>query len=118
MAIPVGPGVLDGWEFSIFERGYATIAPSIDRSVEGGLWWVTDSDVSALDHYEGVASGFYRREVVVIETPDGQRDCVVYIADREEDGAPNPGYLELVVDGARWFDLSASHIAELEGWGA
>jgi hypothetical protein len=115
-AIAAGAGILDGWQFSIFERGYATIAEHTHAHVEGGLWWVTEHDLAELDRYEGVARGFYRRENLAIATPFGLQNCVVYVADRLGDGKPQPNYLQRVIEGARWFGLSASHIAELEEW--
>lgn len=115
-AVAAGPGILNGWQFSIFERGYATIAEHAQVHVEGGLWWVSNHDLCELDRYEGVATNFYRREDLMVETPFGQQECVVYVADRLSDGKPRPNYLERVIEGARWFGLSASHIAELEEW--
>ena len=51
-ATVVGIAKLNGYELA-FRRGYLTILPKEDASVEGLIWSITDHDESQLDCYEG-----------------------------------------------------------------
>ncbi len=59
-ATAVGTAKLEGYELA-FRRGYLTILPKEDASVEGLIWSVTDHDESQLDCYEGYPT-FYDKE--------------------------------------------------------
>ncbi len=64
---------LDGYPGLIAEPGSDTI-------VIGELWLVDDACVQALDAYEGVADGLYRRQSITIATEGvpSQADTYVY----------------------------------------
>lgn len=115
-AIPADIATLSDWEFSIYERGYATVARKSGSTVLGGLWEVSAKDLRQLDLYEGVARGLYRRRLLTVKTQDGPTQAVIYIANRTQDGQANPGYVERVIAGAQWFGLSNSYVAQLSTW--
>ena len=112
----IGTAALNDFEFSIYERGFATISPKLGGMVFGGLWELSASDLRRLDDYEGVEFGTYHRHMLRVETSYGFELAVTYIADRTQDGNANPGYMERVIAGAKWFGLSNSYVAQLSTW--
>jgi len=113
-AQPIGRARLDGWEFRINDRGVATVVPSITGTVFGGIWRVTTRCLRALDRYEGVSSGLYRRSSVVVVLEDGSEcEAIVYVGDSSRPGAPRPGYLAGILAGAVDFDLPDHYRARL-----
>ena len=60
-ARPIGQACLENWHFRISNDGYASIAPRLGAMVHGVLWQITAKDEDALDAYEEVASGLYRK---------------------------------------------------------
>ena len=79
----------------------------------GAIWNVSDSDLTRLDRYEGVAGGLYRRESVTVMAEDLPFDVHLYIENYDDHGMPRPDYLERIIAGARWFDLPQTWIANL-----
>ena len=71
-AVPVGLGVLSGFRLTFdywSKRRKCYVADIVSEPVEasnvwGVLWFVTNSDLVALDGYEGVSTGSYRRITV------------------------------------------------------
>ena len=76
-ATAVGIAKLNGYELA-FRRGYLTILPKEDASVEGLIWSITDHDESQLDCYEGYPT-FYDKETVTVMDADGTpHEIMVY----------------------------------------
>ena len=76
-ATVVGIAKLNGYELA-FRRGYLTILPKEDASVEGLIWSITDHDESQLDCYEGYPT-FYDKETVTVMDADGTpHEIMVY----------------------------------------
>lgn len=105
------PATLADHDWLINERGVATVEPSDGAEVHGVLWQISDRDLDVLDSAEGVPVR-YRRDRLVVATSAGPRDAWVYIDHRTEAGAPRPGYLERIIEGAahhglpqRWLDF-------------
>jgi phage replication-related protein YjqB (UPF0714/DUF867 family)/cation transport regulator ChaC len=99
------------------ERGVATIAPVPGRVVHGVLWAVSAENITALDRYEGVAGGRYRRTAISVTTADGQTvDALVYIDDGDAPGPPRDDYLERVLTGATEHGLPDDYIGYLRRW--
>jgi len=91
--------------------------PAPGEAVFGLLWDISAGDEAALDRYEGVRPGLYRRETVEVTTTGGRAvRALIYLATDTSTGAPAPGYLELVVAAARAHALPADYVASLEGW--
>lgn len=117
-AAPVGIGWLAKHAVAINERGVATMTPRDFGIVEGVLWSVTDDCLEALDRYEGVAGGYYRREPVTVQTTTGDVDAVTYVADLQSRAQPRPGYLEKILEGAEHFGLGRAHRLRLRRLGS
>jgi hypothetical protein len=66
-----GIAVLPDHRLMITADGFATIVPDQGKRVMGALWQLTESDERALDDYEDIASGFYRRDFIVVEAQGG-----------------------------------------------
>lgn len=114
-----GPALLRGHRFIITRRGYASIVQDAAHVVHGLSWEATPAQLEALDHYESVGDGMYRRETLAVERPDGSRArMIVYVATDPRPGRPRPRYLELVIEAALREGLPAEYVAELRRWSA
>lgn len=109
-----GIAVLPDHRLMITADGFATVVPDHGRRVMGALWRLTESDERALDDYEDIASGFYRRDFILVEAEGGAVRALVYLASSDRPGKPRPGYLELILSAARALGLPADYVAELE----
>jgi gamma-glutamylcyclotransferase (GGCT)/AIG2-like uncharacterized protein YtfP len=118
-AIVAGTARLPAHRFIINALGWASAVPERDATVYGLLWELTDSDVEALDAYEGVAEGEYVPKAVIAERwPSGQAvDAWIYAATTAARGKPEPPYLAAIVEAAVSLGAPAEYIEELRGWG-
>lgn len=129
-ATALGPARLPGFALA-FDRwsarrgGYvADVLPAPRAETWGVLWAVTAEDLVALDHFEGVAAGAYRRDVVAVWPAgnDGPVDAIAYrVCSPGPPGRPSTAYLALLIEGAREHGLPAAHqqaIAAAAGLGA
>jgi hypothetical protein len=60
--------------------GYANITRQAGASTPGTLNAIPPEGLGVLDHYEGVASGHYQREAVMVVTTSGPVPATTYIA--------------------------------------
>jgi gamma-glutamylcyclotransferase (GGCT)/AIG2-like uncharacterized protein YtfP len=108
---------LPDYRFIITSRGYANILKKEDSTVYGVLCAITESDEKELDRREGVYRNIYRREWLPVITEFGYAiSSLVYVDNTEDEGVPNNGYLEKVLEGARRHSLPAEAVIEIEGW--
>ena len=107
--------MLTDHDWLINERGVATVEPFDGSQVHGVVWHVTDHDLARLDSAEGVPVR-YRRDRLTVHTDDGPSEAWVYIDHRVDPGAPRPGYLERIVDGAMQQGLPHRWIEFLRRW--
>ncbi|MGP0089586.1 MAG: gamma-glutamylcyclotransferase family protein [Xanthobacteraceae bacterium] len=112
----LGRARLDGWGFIITADGYASIRPHPGRTVHGVLWRVGPRELAALNAYESVASGLYRRCMLPVCQDGKRRAALIYIGRDDVPGRPRPGYLQIVIKAARDWDLPNSYIRELARW--
>lgn len=117
-ARPVGRAELHNWRFHVNTRGSASILPGKDRVVHGVLWRCSTAHFHALDQYEGVNWGNYRRRHVSILMPCGTTaPAIVYAGTRTYDGRARVRYMATaVLPGARAFALPELYIEELLAW--
>ncbi len=88
-------------------RTWADVEPCFGAEVAGGLWRVTPTCEAALNLYEDVAHGLYRR-VLAMVWPEGAAEPVEALVYRMTDATrepPDPTYLASVVRGCRDFGL-------------
>lgn len=112
---PLGTGRLVRHRFFIMQGGYASIARDPRRDVHGVIWDLALADLRALDAYENVAGGLYRKVLQpVLRASGGSVRALVYVGCASAPGTPLPGYMEQVVGAARGWDLPAPYIRDLE----
>jgi gamma-glutamylcyclotransferase (GGCT)/AIG2-like uncharacterized protein YtfP len=112
----IGRATLAGWRFVITTDGYGSIVRCRGGHVQGVLWRLALRDLAALDAYESVGSGLYRRRVVTVRCGRRARTAMVYIARAWRAGRPRPGYLHLVVGAAGDWELSEAYVRSLARW--
>lgn len=103
-----------GWRFVINRRGVATILPDPEARICGLLWQVSPACETALDRYEGIAGGWYRRAEMLA----GDASALVYLATDTAPGAPRAGYLEGILRAAAALGFDDAYCAELASWRA
>jgi phage replication-related protein YjqB (UPF0714/DUF867 family) len=109
------PAMLADHDWLINQRGVATVEPFDGSQVHGVVWQVSDRDLATLDSAEGVPVR-YRRDRLVVHTDDGPAPAWVYVDHRVEPGAPRPGYLERIIDGAMHHGLPQRWLEFLKRW--
>lgn len=97
---------------------YANIVPSAGGITWGVAYWCPPQAIAALDEYEGVADGCYRREWIEVVTIDGERlPAEVYIGGEQftiAEGRPSDWYLDIILLGAREHGLPEEYIRSIE----
>jgi gamma-glutamylcyclotransferase (GGCT)/AIG2-like uncharacterized protein YtfP len=116
-AAALGTARLPGWRFVIMGDGYASVVPSPGSEVHGVLWRLKPRDLAALNAYESIDSGLYRRCMLTVMHGCRAAPALVYLARDRSEGRPKPGYQEIVVAAAREWALPAAYIQILERWG-
>src|SRR5262249_35659459 len=111
-----GIAVVLGWRFVINPEGFGSIAPRPGGRVHGVLWRLSARDLAAINAYESVDSGLYLRRQLPVRCGDVQVIALVYIARRQGEGTPRPGYIPLVVEAAREWQLPEIYIRSLARW--
>src|SRR5215471_3552853 len=75
-AKPLGRIILPDWKL-VF-RGVADCVPEPGAVCYGGVWRITQDCERALDRYEGVRSGAYRKQYVPV-TGDVEGEALIYV---------------------------------------
>lgn len=115
-AIALGTATLAGWRFIINPDGYGSIAPQPGGIVHGALWQLGARDLAAINAYENVAGGLYVRRMLPVLRGGQRRPALTYIATRQGEGTPRPGYIAIVVAAARDWELPEPYIRSLMRW--
>jgi gamma-glutamylcyclotransferase (GGCT)/AIG2-like uncharacterized protein YtfP len=116
-AEPRGVAALKDHRFRIGRRGYATVIGEPGATVHGILWDLRPEHEAALDVYEGVRHGLYRKIWLPVRLADGtEQRAIVYAAGDPSRGNAVAGYMEKVVAAAEAHALPAAYIDELRGW--
>lgn len=96
--------------------GVAGIEPHPAHRVEGVVYDINADDLAALDLYENIAGGDYRRQTVRVRLDTREHATVwTYYANPAPEGptAPSRRYLDTILRGARAHGLSEAYIAQL-----
>jgi len=112
----LGTGTLEGWRLLVMRDGYLSIARRRGARVHGVLWRLTPRDLAALDAYEAVDSGLYRRCALPVLAGGRPASAQVYVGRRPAPGRPRPGHLPVVLAAARSWNLPAAYLDELQQW--
>jgi len=112
-AVAIGPARLADWRFIITRDGYASIVPAPGEAVHGVLWRLGPRDLSALNAYESLDSGLYRRRMLGVQWGGRFLRALTYVARTRHAGRPRPGYQSLVVAAARDWNLPEDYVGGL-----
>src|SRR5262249_54155743 len=66
--------------------------------------------------YESVDTGLYLRRGMPVRCGARRLRALVYVASRQGEGIPRPGYINLVVAAAREWELPEPYIRSLARW--
>jgi hypothetical protein len=80
------------------------------------LWRLGARDLAAINAYENVAGGLYVRRTLPVLHKGRRKPALVYIAVRQGEGTPRPGYMAIVVAAARDWALPEPYIRSLMRW--
>ena len=95
----VGLGILRGWKWFIYNRGYANIIESPKDLVYGLVYEVSPTDEANLDKIEGVPRQIYTKYTKEIELQSGDHEegsvvrALVYIDKNVEEGKTREEYI-------------------------
>ena len=110
----LGSACCAGWQFRINRVGLATLVRRPRSKVYGVLWEIGQRAEAALDAFEQVQRGLYRKDTVVLRHGNQViRTVLVYIAREQRPGRPQPGYLEAIVAAGRVHQLPRAYLREL-----
>jgi len=117
----VARGELHGWRLILTKRGTANIVQRKEAVVHGGLWKFHPHHVAAMDEWEGVAQGIYRRVWVHVCLADGSvKPALTYAGCARAQCSPGigrPNYmLTAMIPGAIAFGLPEAYIESLRAW--
>ncbi len=94
---------------------HADVQVKLGASVIGGLFSVTHADLVALDRYEGVGSGYYRRaRQSFVDAEDDRHEFIFYemMGHASKNGAPMQNYYDVCLEGYREWDIPTTQLEE------
>jgi len=109
----VGAAMLANHDFAIVRGGHGTVRKRPGARVHGVLWRLGRGDEAALDLYEEVERGLYRREERVVRVASRAVTALVYIAASRASGRPRDAYLAAIIAAAREFGFPDDYVAAL-----
>ena len=112
----IGAAALAGYRFIITIDGYASIVPHPGGIVHGVLWHLRPRDVAVLNAYESLDSGLYFKTTLPVLSGGQRVPAMVYVGRAREEGRPRPGYLDVVVEAAREWELPVRYVQSLARW--
>jgi gamma-glutamylcyclotransferase (GGCT)/AIG2-like uncharacterized protein YtfP len=110
----VGRAVLRSHRFVVTRDGYASVTAAPGGMVHGLLWRISPRDLAALDAYENIDAGLFRRVLLSVQTHGRSAKALVYIGRGGGPGRARAGYMELVAMAAREAGLPSDYVAGLD----
>ena len=93
-------------------NAHATVIPEEGQAVPLVIWEITARDEQALDHYEGVASGYYTKEYMEVEVDGEMKEVLIYIMTPQYFGTPAHHYFNTIQKGYGDFNLPTTILDE------
>ena len=112
-------GWLTGWRLTFggedigWDGALSTIVEDPLEQVFVAVYDVTREDESALDEWEAVDLGLYRKTRVRVSTMTGELAVWVYVLDAYEGGLPSASYIGVLADAAEAADAPDDYVAAL-----
>jgi gamma-glutamylcyclotransferase (GGCT)/AIG2-like uncharacterized protein YtfP len=116
-----GTGWLEGWRLTFggedigWEGALATVVEGSGQRVFVALYEITEADEAALDRWDGVTLGYYRKSKVRVSTVDGDVLAWLYVLNDYEGGLPSARYLGILADAAEAAGAPADYVAWVRG---
>ncbi len=112
---PFAKAKLLGFRFAINSRGVATIVPDKEEAAWGVVWKISPLDEARLDLFEGIKMRVYlKRTIEVSFANNRQKKALTYVARNSKPGIPRIGYIDKIIEGAKFFGLPQKYITQLE----
>ena len=114
-----GTGWLEGWRLTFggadigWEGAMATVVEDAAERVFVVVYDITEQDARALDRWDGVTLGYYRKLKVRVETLDGDVLAWLYVLNAYEGGLPSARYLGILADAAEKAGAPADYVGML-----
>jgi gamma-glutamylcyclotransferase (GGCT)/AIG2-like uncharacterized protein YtfP len=114
-----GTGWLEGWRLTFggeelgWEGALATVVEDDAERVFVVLYDVSESDQKALDRWDGVTLGYYRKFTVRVQTLEGDVAAWLYVLNGYEGGLPSARYIGIVADAAEKAAAPADYVSWL-----
>jgi gamma-glutamylcyclotransferase (GGCT)/AIG2-like uncharacterized protein YtfP len=111
-----GTGWLEGWRLTFggeelgWEGALATVVEAGGERVFVVLYDVADTDEQALDRWDGLTLGYYRKLRVRVQTLDGDVAAWLYVLNGYEGGLPSARYLGILADAAEKASAPADYV--------
>jgi len=115
-AVALGVATLPGWRFVVNPDSVGSLAPQPGGLVYGVLWRVTLRDLAAINAYESVDTELYLRRMLPVRIGARAAPALVFLAKRRGEGTARPGYISIVVEAARDWQLPHAYIRCLQRW--
>ncbi|SCE57650.1 AIG2-like family protein [Streptomyces sp. DfronAA-171] len=112
-------GWLDGWRLTFggehmgWEGALATVVEDPASQVFVALYDIAPPDEEAMDGWEGVGLGIYRRARVRVHTLEGTESSWLYVLNGYEGGLPSARYLGEIADAAESAGAPHDYVMEL-----
>jgi gamma-glutamylcyclotransferase (GGCT)/AIG2-like uncharacterized protein YtfP len=103
-----GGGANLGWEGAL-----ATVVEDEGHQVFVALYELSEADEAALDQWDGVTLGYYRKAKVRIAAVDGDVLAWLYVLNDYEGGLPSARHLGILADAAEAAGAPADYVAAL-----
>lgn len=108
----LGVGRLEGYRWIITTSGYASILPDDSAHVEGIIWEISATDESALDRFEGVHLGHYRKHTLPVMFEGHEIAALVYIDPVTQTGQALPEYVNRINTALNDAPLDPDYVAQ------
>src|ERR1700734_1905453 len=114
-----GTGWLEDWRLTFggaelgWEGALATVVEAGGQHVFVVLYEMNEADEAALDMWDGVTLGYYRKFKVRIATLDGDVLAWLYVLNGYEGGLPSARYLGILADAAEAAGAPSDYVADL-----
>src|ERR1700733_14097152 len=114
-----GSGWLQDWRLTFggedlgWEGALATVVEAGGEQVFVVLYEVSEADESALDRWDGVTLGYYRKSKVRVATLDGDVLAWLYVLNDYEGGLPSARYLGTMAEAAEAAGAPSDYVADL-----
>ncbi len=114
-SLPLGRARLARHRLFFMTCGAASVMRDPKTCVHGVLWRLAPSDVGALDRYEDVGRGLYRKILSpVLREPTGSAQALIYVGADTASAAPRADHFAVILAAATDWKLPAAHIAYLQ----